>query len=95
MSCKGIIHQKPRAQRHFFSRFVMRKIYEVISLIELETTILQYYASGNFIEDRRHPGVEGPRYRFYIPRKNKKIIVIAEKTKSCLLLITVWPENSG
>jgi len=84
---------KTKAREHFYSRFTLRGVDKLISLDELENCIEQCYTLGKFFEDKKHPGIEGPRYRISIPKRNKEIIVIVEKTKNCLLPITVWFEN--
>ena len=93
MLCTKILRTKPGARKHFYSRFTLRGVDKLISLDELENCIEQYYTLGKFFEDKKHPRIEGPRYRISIPKRNKKIIVIVEKTKNCLLPITVWFEN--
>ena len=90
MPCVEISHSKRRAKKHFYLRFKLRKIDELISLDELERSIKQYYIQGSFVEDKKHLGIEGPRYRIFIKKNDKLIIIIIEKTKDCLLPITVW-----
>ncbi len=94
MSCTKISYNKhSRAWHHFYDRFEVRGVHKIISLKELEEIVTQYYVSRKICEDKKHPGIQGPRYRIRISRNNKVITVIIEKTKNCLLPITIWFEN--
>jgi len=93
MACKDISKSKRRAVQHFYGRFKFRGITNLISIRELEDIIKRSYEMGKTVLDKKHSGLEGPRYRIFIKKGNKQIVVIIEKTKDCLLPITVWFES--
>ena len=84
---------KPRAIDHFYNRLKLRKIDQIIDPKDLETIIQKSYLQGKFIEDKKHPGIEGPRLRMTIDLGGKLLIIILEKTRNCLLPITIWSKN--
>lgn len=77
---------------HFMLRFTQRGIYRMIDENMLFNLISKEWVEGNVQEDRR--GYEGPRYRLKITMDKTEIIVVVEKTSSCLLPITVWSKHA-
>ena len=78
---------------HFDCRYSGRNVDKFVDYYALQDIVNDKYSKGEVIEDKKHKGLEGPRYHVYINIHDKKVVVTIEKTKSCLKLITVWVEN--
>ena len=92
MTCTNVL-RRGGGWRHFYDRYKLRGVSNIISLEELMEAIRRRYMEGKAHKDEKHSGLKGPRYRIKIERPAHLVIVIVEKTQDCLLPITVWFEG--
>ncbi len=87
--CTEII-KRNSAYKHFIYRFEDRGISELIGIDELLREVRDRLCRGEYEQDSKHKGIEGPRYRVKVPVNGRMIVVVVEKTNTCYVPITLW-----
>ena len=76
-------------EQHPFMQYKFNKAFHIkmhskrlifsINEEEQKNKILQAFANGKYTEDKKHKGIEGPRYRVLTQLKGIKVIIVCEK----------------